>query len=98
MPLTPEDSVIASNSAQLSTDLGGEFIILSLVDEVYYGLDGVGARIWELIQEPRTVAFLSQTICDEYDVEADRCANDIETLLTDLSERGLIEISPAAKP
>ncbi len=98
MSLNSEDTVIASNSAQLSTDLGGEYVILGLVDEVYYGLDGVGARVWGLIQQPRTFAFLSQTICDEYAVDADQCAHDIEALLTDLCERGLIEISPAANP
>lgn len=93
--LTLEDSVVASRSTQLSTDLGGEFVILSLIDEVYYGLDGVGARVWELIQEPRTVASVAQSIRDEYDVDADRCASDIRNLLADLAERSLVEISPA---
>ena len=40
----------------LSDVQGDEVVLLNLRDGVYYGLDGVGARVWTLVQEPRTVA------------------------------------------
>ena len=87
-----DDSVVASQSAHLSADLGGEFVILGLADEIYYGLDGVGARIWELIQEPRTVRFLVDTISSEYEVEPGVCAADTEEFLNELSCRSFVTI------
>ena len=38
---------------QVSCDLAGEAAILNIKSGVYYGLDPVGARIWNLMQEPR---------------------------------------------
>jgi hypothetical protein len=37
---------------QVSSDLKGEVAILDLKAGVYYGLDAVGARVWELLQGP----------------------------------------------
>lgn len=92
------DSIVASRSAQLSADLGSEFVILGAREELYYGVDGVGARIWELIQEPRTVSFLVETISAEYEVDPERCAKDVEVFLDELSRRSLVEVSRAAIP
>jgi hypothetical protein len=34
---------------------------------MHYGLEEVGARIWELIAEPRTVGEICDTLLDEYE-------------------------------
>jgi hypothetical protein len=86
------DSIVASSAAQLSADLGGEFVILGVSDGLYYGLDGTGARIWELIQEPRSIRFLEETISKEFEIDSNTCAGDIQSFLNDLSERSFIEI------
>ena len=53
--LSSSSSVVAVEG-QVSSDLGGEeFAILNLKTGTYYGLDAVGARIWALLLEPRTV-------------------------------------------
>jgi len=48
-----EESRLVVSKDQVSCDLAGEAAILNLKNGVYYGLDPVGARIWNLIQEPR---------------------------------------------
>ena len=83
--------VKASND-QVSCELGDESAILDLKKGVYYGLDPVGARVWELIQQPQTVAEVVAHITDEYDVEAETCSSDIIALLNQLMEHDLIEI------
>jgi hypothetical protein len=57
-----------------------------------YGLDPVGARIWKLIQTPRTVREVRDTLLEEYDVEADRCEEDLLDLLKQLVKNDLIDI------
>jgi len=77
---------------QASSDLGGEVAILHLKAGTYYGLDVVGARIWSLVQEPRTVKEIRDVLVSEYEVEPDRCESDLIALLKRLADEGLIEV------
>lgn len=86
----PDDAVFTATDRQVSSDLGGEVVILDLEGSKYYGLDGVGARVWALLSEPRSVAELQQALLDEYEVDADQCRRDLETLLAGLESRGLV--------
>ncbi len=86
------DTRVVASKEQASADLGDEAAILNLKSGVYYGLDAVGARIWNLIQTPRTVREVRDTLLEEYDVEADRCGNDLINLLKELAEHDLIDV------
>ena len=85
-------SVVVSKD-QVSSDLGSDVAILHLKAGVYYGLDAVGARVWRLLQEPRTVGEVRDVLTSEYEVEPDRCARDLIALLHGLADEGLIEAS-----
>ena len=87
------DKVIKTAAGQVCCDLDGEAVILSLKTGQYYGLDGVGARVWALIQEPKNVSDLLNTLLSEFDVEAGVCERDLWLLLEDLNEAGLVEIA-----
>jgi hypothetical protein len=89
------DSTVHVAKDQVSCDLGGESAILNLSNGVYYGLDPLGARIWELVQRPRTVRQVKESILEEYEVSPDVCERDLLTLLTHLSKEGLIEVENA---
>jgi hypothetical protein len=77
----------------VSCDLDGEAAILNINDGVYYGLDPIGAKIWNLIQKPKILFEVIEIICDEYDVDKDRCTDDILDLIKDLIENGLVRIN-----
>ena len=85
-------SVAKRSEQQTSADMPGEAVILNPVTGTYFGLDEVGARVWELIETPRTVAELCAAIGDEYEVEAKQCEHDLHRLLHELCEAGLVEI------
>jgi Coenzyme PQQ synthesis protein D (PqqD) len=87
-----DDSRITVSPDQVSCDLAGEAAILNLKNSVYYGLDPVGASVWSLIQEPKTVAEIRGALLDIYDVDSSQLQSDLQILLTQLSEQGLIEI------
>jgi hypothetical protein len=91
--INPTDSIVVSPANHLAADMGGEYVILGIQDEMYYGVDGAAARIWELIQEPRTVESIVDTISSEFEVERDRCAQDVAAFLGDLAERAIVEVS-----
>jgi hypothetical protein len=92
-PGTSEHSRIVASKDQVSCDLAGEAAILSLRTGVYYGLNPVGARIWNLIQTTTTFGQLRDTLLGTYDVEPATLESDMRDLLTELAEHGLIEIS-----
>ena len=92
MSLTDESRVVAAKD-QVSCDLAGEAAILNLKNGVYYGLDPVGARIWNLIQTPTTVGAIRDSMLAEYEVDAERCERDLMDLLQKLATEGLIEVT-----
>jgi len=74
----------------MSRLVGDETVLLDLASGVYFGLDGVGRRIWELVAEEQSLAQAARTIADEYDVEEARAQADVLEFASDLVERGLL--------
>jgi hypothetical protein len=91
LTITPATRLVVSQD-QVSCDLGGEAAMLHMKSGVYYGLNSVGARIWSLIQEPRTFADLHEVLARQYDVDPARLEADLRTHLAELAEQQLIEI------
>lgn len=83
---------IVAIDEQVSSDLGGEAVILNLNSGIYYGLNEVGARIWELLQQPQTVLNLRDTITTEYETSPEACEHDILAVLHDLQAAKLIKV------
>jgi hypothetical protein len=90
------DSVIVAAKDQVSSDLGGEVAILDLKAGMYYGLDEVGAHIWELVQKPTVVSEIQVMIIEQYDVETMRAERDVLAFLQRLADEGLIEVRDEA--
>jgi hypothetical protein len=97
MPLIDNETCIVASTRQLSTTLGNDVVILGLNDGVYYGLDGVGTRLWDLLQAPRIFTELVDALLQEYDVTRERLEQDVRALLETLCERGLVAIAPHPK-
>jgi hypothetical protein len=85
-------SIVVASQEQVSCDMDGDAVILDLKDGVYYELNSVGARVWGLIQQPRTIDEIRDILLEEYDVERERCERDIQELLRDMAAKGLIDI------
>ena len=96
-PLAPGTTVVAGRG-QLSAKLSGEAVILGLADSVYYGLDGAGARIWELVQQPATLASVADTLAAEFDVEREIAMRDLVDLARTLQQRGLLDVVADTAP
>jgi hypothetical protein len=88
------DASAVATTDQLSTELGDEVVILGLRDSVYYGLTNVGARVWQLVQTPRTLADIVDVLVSEYEVTPDQAEDDLQKLLEELHARGLVAITP----
>ncbi|MGB3758144.1 MAG: PqqD family peptide modification chaperone [Rivularia sp. (in: cyanobacteria)] len=87
-----ENSIVVSVKNQISSDLGGEAVILNMNTGIYHGLNEVGAFVWNLIEQPQVVKDIQQKLLQEYEIESSVCTNDLLTLLKDLHSEGLIEV------
>jgi len=88
MPDAFNQKVIISEEA-LSQEVNGETVILDLNSESYFGLDEVGTRIWQLLQEHGELRKVFDVMLEEFDVDADRLEKDLNELVGELEEAGL---------
>jgi hypothetical protein len=76
----------------LFQEVGGEAVLLDLASETYFGLDDVGTRIWQLLQEHGELMAIRDRMLEEYDVEAARLEEDLLNHIEQLAEAGLVTI------
>jgi hypothetical protein len=89
-PMPSNPPIFVASPRQVACVVGGEAVILHLDDGVYYSLNPVGARVWALLQQPRTTDELVAGVLEDFEVSADRCRADVEELLGALRARALI--------
>lgn len=94
--LTRETRIRISD-AQVSAALEGETVILSMRDGIYFGLDRVGSRIWELAQRPTTLGAIAQGIVAEFEVDEETAFVDLLRLVQELATHGLVDLIPASQ-
>lgn len=80
----------------MDRSVGDETVLLHLATGTYYGLDPVGARIWELITAGHTLGEIRDQMLQEYAVEAQQLEGDLFRLVHDLLDQGLVGIRPEA--
>jgi len=89
MNLTDKPTIPAQVMAR---QVGDETVILDLGSGTYFGLDPVGARIWQLMGEAKTLDEICDTMLDEYDVTREALERDVVELADKLLEQKLISI------
>lgn len=76
----------------LFQEVSGEIVLLDLASESYFGLDEVGARIWQLLGGGKELGSILESLEQEYDVSRDVLEQDVGDLLESLQEAGLIVV------
>ena len=89
-------SIVVATSEQVSCPLGEESAILNLKNSVYYGVNPVATSVWKLIQQPKSIGELRDALVEEYEVEPERCEQDLLTLLDKMRDEGLIDVRGTA--
>jgi len=74
----------------VSEVVDGEAVLLDLRNGVYFSLNRVGTRIWQLIQEHGREDRVCDQLLDEFDVTAEELERDFDRWLAELGGRGLV--------
>lgn len=73
--------------------LDEEAVLLDLKSGKYFGLNEVGARIWQLVAESRPLDDILDTLHQEYATDRGVLARDLLEVARELCSRGLLEIT-----
>ena len=73
--------------------VGDETVILDLASGTYYGLDPVGARMWQLMADGHPVKAICDTLLNEYEVTREVLERDILHLTQELAKRELVNLA-----
>jgi hypothetical protein len=85
-------TMVKQSTQQVSCSLDGEIAILNLKSTLYFGLDEVGACIWEAMAEPKKVSELCERVLERFNVGEEQCQADVIEFVGRLDDAGLVEI------
>jgi len=86
-----EDTFIR-NTKTISGRLHDEIVMMDLEQGKYFSLNPVATRIWDLLERELTVAELCALLKEEYEVEAQRCVEEVIDYLNEMVRLGLVKI------
>ncbi len=71
----------------------GEIVFLNLDNESYYGLDNTGSIIWKELTNTKNIETAFNNLLELFDVSSDKLKNDLNFLLKELNENGIISFN-----
>ncbi len=74
----------------MARELDGEIIILDVPSGRYFGINDVGALVWGLLDGTRDRDAIVDAVTAEFDVDRDTAAADLDALLDQLVDAGLV--------
>ncbi len=77
----------------LISNLQEESVILNLDSERYFGLNDVGTRILTLLNTSDSIEAAYEKLAQEYDVDKEVLRKDLLTLVENLLEQGIVQIT-----
>jgi Coenzyme PQQ synthesis protein D (PqqD) len=78
----------------LVRELSGEAVLLNLDNEMYFGLDEVGYRIWKVLTTTDFIGDAYKQLLSEYEVEPGELRRQLEALIHQCEEQGLLRLEP----
>ncbi|KAA3623860.1 MAG: PqqD family protein [Proteobacteria bacterium] len=76
----------------LCQEVEGEAVLLDLASGRYFGLNEVGTRFWRLATQHQEVGAIFRCMLEEYEVDEDTLARDLDAFLADVAVAGLLEL------
>ena len=84
------NNVVSRRNDIDTTDLNGEIVMMDLEKGRYFSLNGVGSRIWAIIEEPIGINKIVDCLLEEYDVNRNECEENVLEFLGKLDDANII--------
>jgi hypothetical protein len=83
-------SVIIPTSI-MTRAVGSEVVLLNLETGTYFGLDPIGAEVWQMLSKGKSMAEIQAAMLTEFSVESATLEKDLAALIEQLREHQLIQ-------
>ena len=71
----------------------GESVLLNLESEIYFGLDSMGTRMWEVATRAASIEAAYAALLQEFEVEPEVLRANLVELISRLVENGLLKLA-----
>ena len=78
------------NDGWLAALVGEELVMMSAESGAYLGLNDVGAKVWEIIDQPKALSDICEGLAREFETTPQACQPEVEAFLTELEARGAV--------
>lgn len=85
------EDILVRNSGLVWSDLEGDTVVLDAEAGTYYTLNEVAASVWKKIDGKNCVGDIVELLLEEYDVDRPTLEKDLESLVADLKDKGLVK-------
>ena len=92
MSLLTLDSRLVRLPGLVASEMDGDLVMMSIQHGKYFGISGVGTRVWELIEQPVSVGQIVAVICQEFDISESTCRNDMLAFSAELLAHKVAEV------
>ena len=82
----------------LEAELGDELVALDATEGNCFGFNSVATSVWRQLVSPKSFSELQGALLAEYEVGTEHCAEELQGLLNDLVEKGLVRVRADAGP
>lgn len=76
----------------LYRNLNGESVVLDLNSEMYFGMDEIASRMWEVLAASPSIKEACQILQGEYDIEPQILEQDLMDFIHKLVDHGLVQL------
>lgn len=83
-------TVISRNPNLIAAEMDGDLVMMSIEKGEYFGISGVGSRVWALLESPMTLQQICRLICHEFAVDETACTQDLQDFSQEMLALGLI--------
>ena len=86
------DQKVVSEQTVFAQEVDDEMVLLDMNSENYFGLESVGAVMWQVIEEKKVLKDVLNELLSYYDVEEERLKEDLLRFVENLQKSGLIRV------
>jgi hypothetical protein len=87
-------TVLERNPKMMAADMDGETVMMHIDRGSYFALNAVGSHVWALLEEPRTLGAIVESVQDSFDTgDSEDVTDDITAFTRQLVENDLIRVA-----
>ena len=85
-----DEARISRAEGLVASDVNGEAVILCIESGHFFHLNGIGSRIWDILEAPMTLAAICAAMRETFEVDADECRRDVAEFVQQIRDKGLV--------